>query len=323
MTSEGVRVFLRADPHPGPLPQAGEGEGAKQRIEKRFLFEAGVRAACCAALLAIGLPGAAAAPSVHLEELTWTELRERIAAGTTTALVPVGGTEQNGPHMVLGKHNVRVRALAGRIAQRLGNAVVAPVLAYVPEGSISPPAAHMRFAGTISIPEPAFEAVLEGTARSLRQHGFRNVVFLGDHGGYQKSQERVATKLSREWAAAAGGPSPVRVIALTEFYRVTQTGYVDALKARGVGVDEIGVHAGLADTSLALAIDPGLVRPDMLARAAKSGADEGVTGDPRRASAEFGQLGVERIVDASVAAIRSATGAPAQPRESSPSRRLP
>ena len=283
--------------------------------------EGAARAAClAAALLAVGLPPAAAAP-VHIEELTWTELRERIAAGTTTALVPVGGTEQNGPHMVLGKHNVRVRALAERIARRLGDAVVAPVLAYVPEGAIDPPAAHMRFTGTISIPEPVFEAVLEGTARSLRQHGFRNVVFLGDHGGYQKSQERVATKLGREWTAGAGGQRPVRVIALTEFYRVTQTAYVDALKARGVGVNEIGVHAGLADTSLALAIDPALVRPDLLGRAAKAGAAEGVTGDPRRASAEFGQLGVERIVEASVAAIRSATGALAQPRESSPSSR--
>ena len=247
-----------------------------------------------------------AAPGPFLEEMTSPELRERIAAGETTALVPVGGTEQNGPHMVLGKHNVRVRALAGQIAQRLGNAVVAPVLAYVPEGSIDPPAAHMRFAGTISIPEPAFEAVLEGTARSLRQHGFRTIVFLGDHGGYQKNQERVAAKLDREWAVPASGRAPVRVLALTEFYRVTQSAYVDALKARGVTVEEIGSHAGLADTSLALAVDPTLVRSDRLALAAAKGAANGVTGDPRRSSAELGKLGVERIVEASVTAIRAA-----------------
>src|SRR5438876_8498248 len=111
--------------------------------------------------------------TVYLDELTWTELRSQISAGKTTVLVPIGGTEQNGPHMVLGKHNVRAHVLAGRIAQGLGNALVAPVIAYGPEGSIHPPAAHMRFTGTISIPEPVFEAMLEATAPSFKQHGFR------------------------------------------------------------------------------------------------------------------------------------------------------
>ena len=77
-------------------------------------------------------------------------MRDQIVAGKTTVIVPIGGTEQNGPHMVLGKHNVRVKALAGKIAQALGNALVAPVVAYVPEGSIEPPTAHMRFPGTIT-----------------------------------------------------------------------------------------------------------------------------------------------------------------------------
>ncbi|MEO7150195.1 MAG: creatininase family protein [Burkholderiaceae bacterium] len=263
-------------------------------------------------MLVLPLLAQAAAGSVYLEAMTSTELRERIAAGATIALVPVGGTEQNGPHMVLGKHNVRVHVLAGRIAQRLGNAVVAPVLAYVPEGTIDPPAAHMRYPGTLSIPEPAFEAVLEGTARSLRQHGLRTIVFLGDHGGYQTNQARVAARLSREWAAGAAGRPAVKVIALGEFYRVTQSAYVDALRARGVTSDEMGSHAGLADTALALAIDPALVRAERLASAAapKDGPPNGVTGDPKRATAELGQLGVDRIVDASVAAIRAATATP-------------
>jgi hypothetical protein len=76
----------------------------------------------------------------------------------TTAIVPVGGTEQSGPHMALGKHNVRVHVLAGRIAERLGNALVAPVVAYVPEGDVAGPSGHIRFAGTISVTPAAFEA---------------------------------------------------------------------------------------------------------------------------------------------------------------------
>lgn len=246
--------------------------------------------------------GAADTPSVFLEDLTWTELSARIAAGATTVLVPIGGTEQNGPHMVLGKHNVRVRAVAGQIAHALGHTMVAPVLAYVPEGSVSPPTAHMRFTGTISIPDAAFESVLEGAARSFRQHGFRDVVFLGDHGGYQKNEVRVATKLNREWSSDRA----TRVHALAQYYQVTQTEFVHALKGRGYSSAEIGTHAGLADTSLAMAVNPALVRSDVLAPGKRLGAAEGVYGDPRRSNAEAGRVGLQQIIDASVLAIRAA-----------------
>ena len=260
-----------------------------------------------APLLAVNAPafGAGAATSVYLEELTWTELRDRIKGGATTVLVPIGGTEQSGPHIALGKHNTRARVLAGRIAQRLGNAVVAPTIAYVPEGSIDPPAGHMRFAGTISISDASFEAMLEATARSFRQHGFRDVVLLGDHGGYQKSLERVAAKLNREWAGRPG----CKVLALVDYYRAADSDFVDALKAKGFSADEIGSHAGLADTALTLAIDPTMVREGALAQAAKAGPREGVHGDPRRATAELGQIGVDRIVERSVPLIREAARA--------------
>ena len=254
-----------------------------------------------------GAPAHAAGPasSAYLEDLTWTELRDRIAAGATTVLVPIGGTEQSGPQMALGKHNQRVKVIAGRIAQKLGNAVVAPTIAYVPEGAVEPPAGHMRFAGTISISEAAFEALLEGAARSFRQHGFREIVLLGDHGGYQKSLERVAAKLNREWAARPGA----KVIALVDYYRVSQIDFVEALKAKGFSVDEIGTHAGLADTALMLAIDPAMVRADALATAANAGPREGVHGDPRRATAELGQVGIALQVERSVQVIRDAARA--------------
>jgi creatinine amidohydrolase len=241
---------------------------------------------------------ATASASVYIEELTSPELQARIDAGATTVLVPIGGTEQSGPHIALGKHNARARILAGRIAQRLGNATVAPVIAYVPEGSITPPAGHMRFAGTLSISESAFEAILESTARSLCRHGVRDVFFLGDHGGYQKNEEQAAARVN-----AKGG---CRAHALLDYYQATQTAYVADLKRRGFGDAEIGLHAGLADTSLSLALDPSDVRTGLLAAGAKAGKDGGVHGDPTRSSAELGRLGADRIVDASVAAIRAA-----------------
>jgi creatinine amidohydrolase len=246
---------------------------------------------------------AQAPATVFLDELTWPELKERIARGTTTILVPIGGTEQNGPHMTLGKHNVRARLLAERIAQKLGNALVAPVVAYVPEGSLAPPTAHLRFPGTITVPEAAFEQMLAEAARSFKLHGFRDIVFLGDHGGYIRSLQAVAAKLDREWA-----PTPVRAHAITEYYTAADSGFAKLLAARGIPSAEIGTHAGLADTSLMLALDPRQVRSDRQ-QAVPARAD-GVYGDPRRASAELGQPGVDAIVTQTVAAIQRATARP-------------
>jgi creatinine amidohydrolase/Fe(II)-dependent formamide hydrolase-like protein len=238
---------------------------------------------------------------LYLEELTWTEVREQTKAGKNVILVPIGGTEQNGPHMVLGKHNVRARILAGKIAAALGNALVAPVMAYVPEGTLDPPTGHMRFPGTITVPEDAFEKILESAARGFRLHGFRHIVFLGDHGGYQKSMKHVADGLNREWAK-----DRVRVHALEEYYRASSVGFDDLLKAKGFKADEIGTHAGLADTSLALAIDAETVRAERLT-SPSMGAADGVYGKPDRATAELGKAGVDLIIARSVKAIREST----------------
>ena len=247
----------------------------------------------------------AVTPEVQLDNLTWTEVQHRLASGTTTILIPIGGTEQSGPYVALGKHNVRANLLAQKIAQNLGNALVAPVISYVPEGSIHPPAGHMRFTGTISIPDSAFEAMLDGTARSFKQHGFKEVIFLGDHGGYQKNMQKVAARLSREW----GNDPSCHVTALSEYYQAVSVSYVNTLRNRGFSMAEIGLHAGLADTALTLAIERSLVRSDALAHATKPTEAEGVSGDPRHATEELGQLAVKQIIDASVTAIKRVTGA--------------
>ena len=245
----------------------------------------------------------AANASVFLEDQTWTELRDRISAGTTTIIVPIGGTEQSGPAMALGKHNVRVKFLAEKIAGQLGNALVAPVISYVPEGTIDPPSAHMRFPGTITISDKIFEQLLESAARSFKLHGFRTIVLIGDHGGYQVDERHVADRLNAEWSKG-----PVRVFAALQYYQITQGPYVDKLLSAGARQSEIGTHAGLADTSLMLAIDPSMVRKDRLAAAPKLGAGDGVYGgDPTRSSAEFGQLGVDLIVSGTTEAIREFT----------------
>jgi creatinine amidohydrolase/Fe(II)-dependent formamide hydrolase-like protein len=237
--------------------------------------------------------------SVFVEDLTWTELRDSVASGDTTIIIPVGGVEQSGPYVALGKHDVRVRLLAEMIARSLGNALVAPVVAYVPEGNIDPPTEHMRFPGTISVPSDAFRETLRAAARSFQSHGFRDVVLIGDHGGYQSDLKAVADGLNRAWAK-----SPARVHYIAAYYAATQVAYVAALKARGYAAAEIGSHAGLADTSLMLALDPRYVRSERLRGAVQLGPAQGVFGDPRRSTAALGQLGVGEIVRETTQAIR-------------------
>jgi creatinine amidohydrolase len=243
----------------------------------------------------------ACASSVFLEDQTWTELRDLIAAGTTTIIIPIGGTEQSGPAMALGKHNVRVKFLAEKIAGKLGNALVAPVISYVPEGNIDPPTSHMRFPGTISIGDKTFEQLLESAARSMRHAGFRTIVLIGDHGGYQANERHVADRLNAEWKK-----TPARVFADLDYYELAQGPFTDKLLSAGATSAEIGTHAGLADTSLMMAVDPSMVRKDRLAGPPKLGAGDGVYGgDPARYSAEFGQLGVDLIVNGTTDAIRA------------------
>jgi len=246
--------------------------------------------------------GVHAAPNqVYLDEMTWTEVRDALQSGTTTVIVPVGGTEQSGPHMALGKHNVRAQDLAGQIAQKLGKTVVAPVVAYVPEGSISSHTGHMRFAGTISIPVDAFTAVLSGAARSLKQHGFLDVVFVGDHGGYQSLLQQTADRLNREWA---GSRSRAHYVA--DYYRAADQGFAQALRAKGFTNAQIGSHAGLADTSLMLAVDANLVRMNKLGSAPAPESATGISGDPKASSAALGRIGTELIIGSSVLAIQEA-----------------
>ncbi len=133
-------------------------------------------------------PARAQAPdTVWLEELTWTELRDRLRSGTTTVIIPVGGVEQSGPDIALGKHDVRAHASCRRGSRApSSHALVAPVVAYVPEGGTSPPTAHMRFPGTITVPPDVFRKTIESAAASFRAARLPGtVVLLGEHGGYQ------------------------------------------------------------------------------------------------------------------------------------------
>lgn len=243
--------------------------------------------------------------TVYLTEMTWPELHAAMAAGKTTVIVPTGGVEQNGPHMVLGKHNTIVRHTAGEIARELGDTLVAPVVTYVPEGDPATREGHMAFPGTMSLPDDVFEEVLEAAARSLAAHGFRTICLLGDSGGNQEPQARVAARLSAAWSGTG-----VRVIHVSEYYGANQA-EVAWLREHGESMPSIGTHAGIRDTSELLAVDPKGVHEERRAPNGGGNPNEtGVYGDPSRASAERGETFLRMKIDAAVRQIRSARADP-------------
>ena len=216
--------------------------------------------------------------------------------GFDTIIIPTGGTEQNGAHLILGKHNYIVRETSGRIAEALGRTFVAPVLSYVPEGDTGPDVTgHMRWPGTLSLSEPVFEAVLESAVRSYRAHGFTKIVFVGDSLGNQAGQATVASRLSEEWAADG-----ILVASLSDYY--ADNGQMAYLVARGFSEEEIGGHAGIRDTSELLLAAPGGVRTNVIAPT--RGWPTGASGDHSQASAEIGQQMISLKVAAAVRQFR-------------------
>ena len=147
--------------------------------------------------------------SIWIDELTWMEVRDEIAAGKTIGIIATGGVEQNGPYMAGGKHNYVLEAMCDAIARELGNALCAPVMKYVPEGDPE----NIRFPGTLSVRQETFRMMLEDVANSLKSQGFTDVVFIGDSGGNQNGMSETADKLNGHWDGAA------RAHYIEEYYR--------------------------------------------------------------------------------------------------------
>ena len=185
-------------------------------------------------ICALALTATAPRP-VWLEEWTSPALTHALAQGQIdTVIIATGGTENNGPHIPLGKHNAIVRATAERLAQRLGKTVVAPVIAYVPER------AHAGTAGTLSLNAKTFEAALSDSIDSLAHGGFTRIVIIGDSAENQAPQARVAARADRRWHRHG-----VRVRHLSAYY--ANNGQARWLTRRGIDATAALAHGGLAD----------------------------------------------------------------------------
>lgn len=257
------------------------------------------RTLCLGLLLMSATSAMAGSANVRMEDMTWMEIRDAIASGKTTVILPTGGTEQNGPHIVLGKHNIVLNSTAEAIARSLGDTLVAPVLPYVPEGSITPPAGHMMFAGTLSLQPQTFAAVLEDSVRSLKQHGFKTICLIGEHGASQDVQRNVAEKLSAEWRN-----EHVQVLHISDYYD-THNGQNAALRALGETDPDPQAHGGLADTSEMLAVSPRGVRDALRGKhTPEDFTTLGVDGSSDRATGEIGLKLIDLKVQAAVKQIQ-------------------
>ena len=238
--------------------------------------------------------------TVFLEEMTWLEVRDAIREGKTTAIIPTGGVEQNGPYLALGKHNFVLRATTDRIARILGDALVAPIVPFVPEGDINPPSGHMLYPGTISVSEETFRALLRDIALSLKAHGFRHIILIGDSGGNQDGMRAVADQLSAAWLE-----EETSIHFIPEYY--DNPLWNQWLELHGIDQVDEGLHDDVRHSAIMMTVDPTTVRMEQ--RIAKGlFSINGVALAPAERTIELGNDLVEYQATITANAIRMAIG---------------
>lgn len=222
---------------------------------------------------------------MRLASLTWPDVEA--GAGSSILAVPLGSTEQHGPHLPLSTDTDIAVALANELSRRMPSVIVAPSIPYGSSGE------HAGFAGTLSIGQEVLESLLIELGRSC--DAFAGVIIVSAHGGNAEPVARAVQRLRSEgrrvsaWSPACADPSDS--------------------------------HAGRAETSVLLALGSehvaigkaaaGDTRPiQELMPALRSGgvsavSPSGVLGDPSDATAEYGKLLLERWVRDLLAAVEA------------------
>jgi creatinine amidohydrolase len=234
--------------------------------------------------------------AVHLDRLTWEDIRQVIQIGRDTVVVPFGSTEQHGRHLPIGTDAVVGDEIGWGLAERLG-AFLAPTVRF------GCSAHHLAFEGTISLGEKTFRSIVMDIVASLSRHGFRWIVLLPTHGGNFKPLAEAMAKIE----PAKG----VRILAFTDLMGLIGAA-AESSHSLGVDAAKSGAHSGEWETSLMLAIRPEQVKMDRAAEGFLGELSEitskvfdgiqnldqdGVLGDPRPATAESGKKYLEDIVE--------------------------
>ena len=239
--------------------------------------------------------------TVFLEDMTWMEIRDAMNDGSDTVIVATGGIEQNGPYLVAGKHNIVLRATTEAIARKLGNALVAPIVGFVPEGDFDPPTEHMKYPSTVGVSEDTYQRLVTDICTSYHTHGFAHIVLIGDSGGNQKGLEEVAARLNTRWAG-----DKARVHYIPEYFNYTQLG--EWLEQQGLHQEPEGLHDDFGITAIMMTVDPTSVRMKERIAAGKFHIN-GVNLAPASKTIKWGKRIVDYRADVTVKAIRKANAA--------------
>jgi creatinine amidohydrolase len=238
--------------------------------------------------------------TVWMEDMTWMDVRDAVKAGKKTVIISTGGIEPNGPWLALGKHNFVLKANCDAIARKLGDALCAPIVPFVPEGSIEPKSGHMVTVGTISLEEATFAALLTDIVRSYKMHGFENIILIGDSGGNQTGMKTVADKLNAQWS----GKPVVAHIPEYYAYNTVEKLLVDLGVMKADGPSD-SLHDDPGITLNMFVTDPNSVRYDARVKAGKATIN-GVSIADKAKNLELGKKIVEMRATNTVAAIKKA-----------------
>jgi creatinine amidohydrolase len=236
-----------------------------------------------------------------LERISWWQARQ-LFQSSKVALVPVGSTEQHGPHLPLGTDFLTAQALAQTVAREL-NLICTPVI------PIGVSEHHRQFWGTLWVSPETFRRYMREIAHSLATHGVRRIVFVNGHGGNNAALQEICRELRAE-----------------NIFAVLWAWWLDpeVQKLTNELFRSRGTHAGAIETSIILAIDPSLVDRTQIEAAARGASElftttkdgaqlpldtidfsqSGATLDPREASHEAGQKIFQRARERLTALVR-------------------
>ncbi len=243
-----------------------------------------------------------ATKTVWLEEMTWMDVRDALAAGKKTIIIPTGGVEPNGPWVALGKHDYVLRATCEAIVHKLGNALCAPVIPFVPEGDLEQKTGHMSSVGTISVRQEIYEGLVTDIATSMKVHGFEHIILISDNGGSnQQGMKKVAEQLNSKWGKPIAQYIP-------EYYKSWEAAD-ELLQSKGVWKKGTldGVHDDPSVETLIMINYPEMVRWSERVKAGKATIN-GVSIADKAQAVKWGRELAEVRATITVDAIKKAIG---------------
>ena len=238
--------------------------------------------------------------------MTWPEVAEAVGAGATTVILPLGATEQHGPHLPLGTDAIRATALADLLAEKLPGSLVAPTL---PFGCSDE---HWGFPGLLGLDAETLARVVLDLARRLSGWGIRRLVILSAHGGNGDALDLALTLLK--------GELPGLEVRTNSNLETIAPVTLEMARQEGISASALGLHAGEGETSEMLHLCPDLTHPcraasgftgDMeavLGELREGGlravTTNGVLGDPAQAAADRGSRYLEAAANDLAATLR-------------------